>query len=294
MGFMDLNNPVANRGLYMGLHDQVARFKRFHFLELGKADRATVAACVVHYPFTKTGETFEGAPVVFHVHDGNWQAGGALYRKWFSETFGLMTPKDDWVRRESFFQMIMMMLPEGNINYTFKDVPQLARDGLKYGVRSLQLAGWQRGGHDNGYPYYEPDPRLGTWDDVADAIRKCHAMGVKVYFFANFQPAMMDMAWYRDELKDYVSLNAYGAPAWVAGWGMGTLASRMADTVPLMAFADLTFPGMSDAIAGYFRKLAESGADGLHIDKMFPQPIDYNPRLTLKPDVSPWKARCGS
>ena len=48
----------------------------------------------------------------------------------------------------------MIMLPEGNINYTIKDIPQLARDGLKYGVRSLHISGWQRGGHDNGYPYY--------------------------------------------------------------------------------------------------------------------------------------------
>lgn len=289
VGFMDLDNAAANRGLYMGLHDKVARFKRFQFTELGKGNETSIAACVVHYPFVKTGETFHGSPMVFRFHDGDWRAGARFYRDWFVETFGLMTPSRDWIRRESFFQMIMMMLPEGNINYTFDQVPRLARDGLKYGVRSLQLAGWQRGGHDNGYPYYEPDPRLGTWDDVARAIRKCHDMGVKVYFFANFQPVMMDIAWYREELEDYVTRNAYGAPSWIAGWGMGTLASRMGDTVPLMAFADVSFPGMSDALTGYFRQLAEAGADGLHIDKMFPSPLDFNPRLNMKPDTSPWE-----
>ena len=74
----------------------------------------------------------------------------------------------------------LVMLPEGNINYRFHQIPQLARDGLKYGVAALQIAGWQRGGHDNGYPYYEPDPRLGTWAELEEAIRQCHAMGVRV------------------------------------------------------------------------------------------------------------------
>lgn len=289
MGFMDLNNAASGRGIYMGLHDKVARFKRFQFFETKKGNDATVTACVVHYPFIKTGETFQASPVVYRLHPGDWRAGARFYREWFINTFGLMDPSRDWIRRESFFQMIMMMLPEGNINYTFKQVPRLAKDGLKYGVRSLQLAGWQRGGHDNGYPYYEPDPRLGTWDDVADAIRECHHMGVKVYFFVNFQPVMLDLAWCREELKDYVTLNPFGETSWIAGWGMGTLASRMGDTVPLMAFTNVAFPRMSDILTGYFLQLVQAGADGLHVDKMFPGTLDYNPRLDLKPDTAPWE-----
>ncbi|MCC6696978.1 MAG: hypothetical protein IT365_15220 [Candidatus Hydrogenedentes bacterium] len=289
MGFMDLNNAANNRGLYIGLHDTVARHKQFRFAESGQGDASTVSFSAVHFPHTKAGDTFEGSPVVFRLHEGDWRTGSLFYRDWFKSTFGLMDPSRDWIRRESFFQMIMMMLPEGNINYTFKDVPQLAKDGLKYGVRSLQLAGWQRGGHDNGYPYYEPDPRLGTWNDVAEAIEKCHKMGVKVYFFVNFQPVMMDLKWYREELGNYAALNGHGAIQWIAGWGMGTLASRMGDTVPLMAFADVSYPGMSDMLTGYFRKLAEAGADGLHVDKMFPAALDFNPRLTMGPDTSPWE-----
>ncbi len=289
MGFLDINNAASNQGLYIGLHDPVARFKRFQFHETKKGSESTITACVVQYPFIKPGETFQGTPVVYRPHSGDWRAGARIYREWFIRTFGLMDPSQDWIRRESFFQMIMMMLPEGNINYTFQEVPQLARDGLKYGVRSLQLAGWQRGGHDNGYPYYEPDPRLGSWDDIAEAIRACHELGVKVYFFVNFQPVMMDLEWYREELQDYVSLNAFGETSWIAGWGMGTLASRMGDTVPLMAFADVAFPRMGDILTEYFVQLAKAGADGLHVDKMFPAALDFNPGLSLKPDTAPWE-----
>jgi len=53
--------------------------------------------------------------------------------------------------------MITNMLPEGIENDRIDQIPQLTRDGLKYGLASLQIAGWQRGGHDNWYPYYEPD-----------------------------------------------------------------------------------------------------------------------------------------
>ena len=170
--------------------------------------------------------------MVIQFHDGDWIAAGkAIYRPWFDKTFGLVKPEDDWIRRESFFQMIMIMLPEGNTNYTINQIPQLARDGLKYGVKSLQIAGWQWGGHDNGYPYYEPDPRLGTWDDLERAIRQCHEMGVKMYFFANIHVNTLDTEWYQKELKDYDYENRRHDRYWVAGWGMGTLAAAW-DTPP--------------------------------------------------------------
>ena len=165
--FVSLDNAAIRRGLYFGAHDPVARFKAIHLVEAADRGKSNVVANIVHFPFTRPGGTFEGAPVVIQFHDGDWIAGGKeIYRPWFEKTFGLVKPEQDWIRRESFFQLIMIMLPEGNINYTIRQIPQLARDGLKYGVKSLHIAGWQRGGHDNGYPYYEPDPRLGTWDDL--------------------------------------------------------------------------------------------------------------------------------
>jgi Domain of unknown function (DUF6259) len=290
MSFVELNNPSINRGLYIGAHDRVARYKMFYFLERGMAPKSDVAAWLVHYPFVPPGGAFEGAPVVLQFHDGDWIAAGKqIYRPWFIETFGLMKPEEDWIRQNSFFQMIMIMLPEGNVNYRIPEIPRLARDGLKYGVKSLQIAGWQYGGHDNGYPYYEPDPRLGTWKDLQKAIRQCHDLGVKIYFFANIHVNNLDTEWYETELKNYDYELITGHAAWVSGWGMGTLASRTSLTTPLMAFADISFPGMADGHAKYFRKLAEIGADGIHIDKCFPQALNFNPRIIMSPDQAPWE-----
>jgi len=290
MAFVNLQNPDTGRSIYLGAHDPEARFKCFCFREAGTGADSEVFAGLIHYPFVAPDETFVGAPLVVRFHAGDWvSAGRTIYRPWFIRQFGLMKPADDWIRRESFYQMIMIMLPEGNVNYTIRQIPELARDGLKYGVRSLQIAGWQCGGHDNGYPYYEPDPRLGTWDDLREAIRQCHEMGVKVYFFVNIHVQNLDTAWYRRELRDYDFEMISGHPVWVAGWGMGTLASRMGLTTPLMTFADPSFPGLAEPQLAYFRRLAEIGADGIHIDKNFPSAINFNPRVVMSPDRSPWE-----
>lgn len=287
MSYVDLAATAHRRGLYFGAHDPIARYKLFRFIEVGGKPDSEVFAELCHLPLTKPGQRFEGAPVWLLFHDGDWAAAGKqFYRPWFIDTFGLKTKEDDWIRRHSFFQMIMIMLPEGNINYRIDEIPQLARDGLKYGVTSLQIAGWQRGGHDNGYPYYEPDPRLGTWDDLQAAIAECHSMGVSVYFFANITVVNLDTEWYKTELKNCGWESANGGDYAIGGWGMGTLASRMGHTTPLMGFYDTSFPAMHDGHLKYFRKLAEIGADGLHLDKTFPGNMNFNPRDTLPPDTA--------
>lgn len=290
MGFVDVHNPELRRGLYFGAHDPVARFKGFFFAEETAGDTRNVAAWLIHYPFTPPGGIFEGAPLVAQFHDGDWvSAGRSIYRPWFIRTFGLVRPEADWIRQNSFFQMIMILLPEGNVHYRIRQIPELARDGLRYGLTSLQIAGWQRGGHDNGYPYYEPDLRLGTWRDLERALRECHELGVKVYFFVNIHVNNLDTEWYQRQLKDYDFETLQGHASWIDGWGMGTLASRMKLTTPLMAFADPGFPELADAQLAYFRRLARVGADGLHIDKLFPAPLNFNPRITLSPDQSGWE-----
>ena len=292
MGFVTAVNDTLGRGFYMGAHDGLARLKQWRFEAVGPESAREIAASLVHFPHLRSRQIFKGAPWVLAFHDGGWVDGGQRYRDWFVKAFGIRPRKEDWIRDKHFYQMIMMMLPEGNINYRFADVPDLARQGLEYGVDSLQLAGWQRGGHDNGYPYYEPDPRLGTWEDVEKAIRACHDLGVRVYFFANIHCAMQDLDWFKEELHRYVSLNAQGKTNWIGYWGMGTVGSRLAYTVPSMAFVDVNFPGIADPTVAYFRKLAALGADGLHIDKCFPNAIEYNPgvvELGRSPDAAPWQ-----
>jgi hypothetical protein len=282
MGYVDLG---ARNGLYFGAHESLARTKALRVME----NRGDIVARLCHLPHIPSGGVMNGCAAVFRFREGGLAASGKLYAAWFRRAFGTKDPKKDWLRRQSFFQMTMIMLPEGNINYRYRDIPRLAADAKRYGVEAIQIAGWQKGGHDNGYPLYEPDPRLGTWDDLRKAIAQCHRMGVRVFFFVNLQPAMLDLDWYKRELHRYASVTAAGDPIWVAGWGMGTLASRMGLTTPLMAFLEPSFTAYSDALLRYFKKLASIGAGGVHVDKMFPQALNANPNLTMPPDASGWE-----
>jgi hypothetical protein len=288
MSFTCIQSARANKSLYFASHDKIARFKCYRFQEHADDAAKDVFACIRHHPFTPPGKAFDGSTIVLRVVDGDWREAGRIYREFFISTFGLADPQTDWIRRQSFFLMTMFMLPEGTINYTFQDIPRWAKVAKDHGVNAVQISGWQVGGHDNGYPYYVPDPRLGTWKDLEAGVRACHEMGLKVFFFVNYQPMMTGSDWYKNELHKYREWNADGGLTWNIGWGMGTVWARMGHP-KLETWADLGFPQYRKLIVDQFEALAKIGADGVHVDKMFPAIISYNPDSPMSPDTSTWE-----
>ncbi len=289
MAFCCIQSAAAKKSLYFAAHDQIARYKVYRFEEHGGDGAKDVAASVIHNPFTPPGKSFDGSTVVVRVVDGDWRAAGRVYRAWFEKTFGICKPADCWIRRQSFFLFTMFKLPEGTINLTFKDIPQWAKEAKDHGLGAVQISGWQVGGHDNGYPLYTPDPSLGTWQELEDGIKACHKLGLKVYFFVNYQPVMTDMEWYKKELSKYREWgDPGGSVTWNTGWPMGTLWGRMGHP-KRMTWADPSFPEFRKIIVDQFAKLAQIGGDGVHVDKMFPAAIDYNPNLPMSPDTGPWE-----
>ena len=287
MSYSSIYNPKIGRAMYFASHDPVARFKNYRFFEQSSPAGKDVFVCIQHAPFTAPGKAFHGSPVVLRFHQGTWQSAGPIYREWFTKTFGLMAPSRNWIRRQSFIQDTMFLLPEGTVNLTFKDIPRWAQDAHARGVNAVLISGWHRGGHDNGYPHYVPDPRLGTYDDLKRGLESCHRMGMRVYFFANYQQAMIESDWFKKELYRYVEMRedgGYGA----CGWGMGTLWARIGNAKG-MTSVDPSFPAYREALLRQFLKLVEVGADGLHIDKMWPSPMNFNSRCQLSPDTSTWE-----
>lgn len=288
MSFSCIQSKELGKVIYFASHDPIARYKVYRFIETGTGETTDMAAAIQHSPFIVPGGQFDGSPVVLRFLDGDWNAAARVYREWFKKSFGIVQPDEDWIRQQSFYLMTMFMLPEGTINYTFKDIPKWAKSAKDHGINSVQISGWQMGGHDNGYPYYEPDPRLGTWEDLEAGIRECHKMGLKVYFFVNYQPMMVELDWYKNELHKYREMTADGGHTWMAGWGMGTLWAR-AGNPKLMTWANLGFPQFRKIIVDYFVKLASIGGDGVHVDKMFPAGLDYNPDSPMSPDTATWE-----
>ena len=305
MPWVDLYNRKLNRGVYFASHDTVPRFRTLRFeMHPGikhntdgenwprpeqRDDRFPwgILANWVHFPYAKPGETFVSGPVVVQAHDGAWHEAARIYRRWFTSQFTLTDPRKSWMHRHLAVQNTMFLLPEGNVILRFTDVPRWAKDALDYGVRSVLISGWNVGGHDSHYPCYEPDPRLGTWDELTDAVRQCHEMGVQVFFFANLAPVDCDTDWYRQELHRYRSMNRWGlSQHW--GYGMGTLSARLGFTTRPLTTVSAGFPEYRDIIVRQMRRLAEIGADGVHLDKLVPPAMDFNPNLTLGPDQASW------
>jgi len=305
MPWMTMYNPELNRGAYFGCHDTTARALVLRGeLHPGMArnrqgtnwpspqesaelaDRYPVGL-VLHWanlPYIEPGQTFHGPCVTLCCYEGDWHKASKLYRTWFTSNFPVRASRHNWLRAQQAVQVSMLLLPEDNLIFTFKDIEQWARDALDYGVKAVLISGWNVGGHDRGYPDYTPDSRLGTWRELADAIRACHRMGVKIYFFANIQPVDITPGKQDRNWSAYQTTNARGQGK-VMGWGMGTLSARMGDSSTPLAYCNPSIPEFRRILVHQMRKLAEIGADGVHLDKVWPSTaMDFNPNLDGSPD----------
>jgi hypothetical protein len=307
MPWLDMSSQALGRGVYYGCHDETPRLATLRFeMHPGLArnrlsgnwpSQAEIEATAeqyppglvvhwVHLPYTPPGETFDGPPVVVQAHDGDWHAAARLYRSWFLERFPLPPSGRNWLRREQAVQDTMFLLPEGNVMLTFREIGRWAREAREHGVTTVMISGWNVGGHDNQYPNYTPDPRLGTWEELVEGIAECHRLGVRVLFFANIQPVDVSTDLYRRELHRYRIMDARGHTN-ASGWGMGTLGARMGLTRPPIAGCNPAFPAFRRVITEHMRRLAEIGADGIHFDKAWGAPgHDFNPELPVPGDQS--------
>jgi len=306
MPWFEQYNPAVDRGLYFGCHDREARAKVLRLAmspgigrQRADGDWPTAeelnglpAGAIMNwafFPYTPPGETFQGPPVVLQCHAGDWREGARLYREWFTREFPPVDSWGQWLRRATAYQNTMFLLPEGNVNVTFKEMPRWAQDALDCGINTVLVSGWHVGGHDRGYPSYEPDPRLGSWEELAAGIEACHRLGMRVFFFVNIMPVDMGTEWYRRELHKYTTVDPDGCLNAVYGWGMGTLGARIGVTRAALTTANPAHDGFRAIITGCMRKLAEIGADGIHIDKLLPPLLDFNPALAAGPDRAAWE-----
>ncbi len=127
MAFVSVTNTSRNCSLYLGAHDLRARSKQWQFENVKGTEGDDVAVSLVHHPFIQPGDAWRGSPWILSFCEGDWVNAGEIYHGWFEKAFGIRPLEHDWIRRENCFQIVMMMLPEGNINFRFRDVPDLAR-----------------------------------------------------------------------------------------------------------------------------------------------------------------------
>ena len=273
-------------------HDQVARYKAFHFEEHTNDAAKDVFACIGHLPFTPSARRSPGQPSCCGLSKGIGGVGLAFTGHGSRTPLGVQGLPIRGCRREPFFQFTMFELPEGTINYRFQGHSALGQGGQRStgSTRCKSVAGrWAV--TTMVIRITPPDPRLGTWKELEEGLRACRKMGLKVYFFVNYQPVMVES----DKFEEFAQVSRMGEPRrWCH------LEYRVGPMGTLLGGRSNTGNGWfgpsprSRSIGRLFvNQFAKAGTDwaptASTLDKMFPAVLDYNPDLPLSPDIATWE-----
>jgi hypothetical protein len=296
MPWVDLYNARTRKGVYIGNHDletrqsliwaQLIPCTTYRGAEGAQSwpDPALVGDTPVgltlawnSLPFVRPGTRWSGPPIVFHFHAGTWWAAADYFRAWYNQHWRI-DKTGSWLSQEDAWQSTIISYPEGTVGYRFRDLPAMAQDAKKYGIHVLQIDGWDIGGIDRDYPQYNPDPRLGTWDELRQALAECQSLGVYVMLFSNLQWINIETDWYRNELHRYALRDPYGNIRGGMGWEYNTTLGLRNQTINRMIAANPSRPEFRRIILEQLQNVVRLGAPGTQIDKLGAMSeIDYAP-----------------
>ncbi len=215
----------ARQGLYAGVNAPSSELVAWHTelrpgygssidarvpeqMAISGKDVATRFAAV-HVPYIQPGETRSLTPIALEAYQGGWQQGVDIYKRWRATWF--QAPRiPEWAKEPHAWQQIHINSPEDELRIPFKELPAIGAECARHGVKAIQLVGWNDGGQDQGNPSHDPDPRLGTWDELKQAIAAIQAMGVKLILFSKFTWADRATEWFRRELVKQAIKDPYG------------------------------------------------------------------------------------
>lgn len=218
-------------------------------------------------PYIMPGEKRELTPIAIAPYVGQWQAGVDLYRAWRKQ-WSAPQKAPEWVLKPHSWIQIHINSPEDELRIAFKDLPRVVGQACRdAGVSAIQLVGWNDGGQDQGYPSHSPDPRLGTFEELRQAINEIHAMGVKVVLFTKFTWADRALPWFRQTLKNYAVRDPYGDYYMHPGYAYQTASSLLnvntKRLIPMCFYAEEYLKICEDE----FQKVLDLGADGMLFDE---------------------------
>jgi hypothetical protein len=230
----------------------------------GKQVATRIAA--VHVPYIQPGESRQLTPIALEPFRGDWQEGAEIYKCWRS---GWMKPAQppQWIREPHAWQQIHINSPEDELRTPFRELVKVGEECARHGVKAIQLVGWNDGGQDQGNPSHDPDPRLGSFEELRDAIAQIQRLGVKVVLFAKFTWADRATERFRRELVRWAIKDPYGDYYHYPGYQYQT-ATQFLDIntkrlVP-MCFLSEDYLRICEA---EFKKMLDLGADGILFDE---------------------------
>lgn len=175
---------------------------------IGGKEVATRFAAI-QVPYIQPGERRELTPIALEAYEGAWHAGVDIYTGW-RKTWMKPALAPAWAREPHAWLQLHINSPEDELRIPFRDLPQIGEECARYGIKAIQLVGWNDGGQDQGNPAHDPDPRLGTFAELKEAIARIQAMGVRIILFAKFTWSDRASERFRSDLIRLAVKDPYG------------------------------------------------------------------------------------
>lgn len=186
----------------------------------GLANHLEFAVC--HFPFAAPGEAMQLSPVMLAPYVGSWHKGADVYKTWRATWFKRPnTPA--WARDVHSWQQIQMNSSEDDLRYSYKELVGFGELCARHGIKAIQLVGWNDGGQDRNNPFHDTDPRLGTWEELREAIAKVQEMGVQVILFNKYTWADRHTEAYKTDLVRLAAKDPYGDTYYHPGFQYETI-----------------------------------------------------------------------
>ncbi len=214
-----------------------------------------------HFVFADAHSTRKLAPIVMRGYEGDWHAGVDVYKEWRNTWF--KTPHlPEWAKEVHSWTMLRMNTPEEDYTISYKKFVEYGEEYAKYGVKAVQLIGWNIGGQDRGDPSQDTDPNLGTWQEFHDAIAKVQSLGVNVILFGKLNWADLTTKWYKDELYKYEAKDPNGIRYEQGGYSYLTPTQLAGINTRKRAVMDFADPGYREIALKEFQKILALGSTG--------------------------------
>jgi hypothetical protein len=230
----------------------------------GKEVSTRFAAC--HLPFILPGETRSLTPIAMEAYEGDWHAGADIYTAW-RKSWMKPAQAPGWASDPHAWLQIHINSPEDELRVRFSDLPAIGRECAEQGIKAIQVVGWNDGGQDQGNPSHDPDPRLGTAEELKAAIAEIHAMGVKVILFAKFTWSDRASRAFREDLVRLAIKDPYGDYSHLGGYQYQT-GSQLLDVntkrlIPMCMLSEEYLQICEEE----FQKMVDLGAAGILYDE---------------------------
>lgn len=249
----------SGQGLYFGCHDPLP-----HICSL-RADTLGPACPGMNFSFghpicLKSEEKWSSPAFVLALHAGDWHAGAERYREFRRTASPASTACPDWFQKSpGLVAHYDFKYQNGGVVHRFNEIEGLLEEAEALGLNHLLLAGWHKDGFDNGFPEYEPDPELGTEEELRTQVQRVTARGGHICFYVNSRLANTKYS----HLKKFIAENSVLRQD-------GSIFTEQYGT------DDLRFAVQCPGSAGWMKKLedtaayvtGEIGIDGMYLDQL--------------------------